>query len=236
MPVLAPIPHDVPVVVETSHSNHYGPEWHGIDRATQWWCEVTRRPRTDDAIACVYAPGSPEFTPLMTLTLQAGDLDEAESVAHHAIQIMRPIARLVGHRGDAVAVEELKELLSAAGPLGGHSSRGWHQLLQWLPDAQAAPALDQLAPLELIGDGAPDDLWTVSMVAAYLGFTGDSAQGSARKWLSRKKIESEGREPGRSGQSQYSARLVRAAKEASPGSGRRGAARSGGRFASADES
>ncbi|MEU6054177.1 hypothetical protein ABZ829_27625, partial [Streptomyces xanthochromogenes] len=126
--------------------------------------------------------------------------------------------------------------LHAEGPLGSASSRSWHNLLQWLPEAQAAPSLDRLASLDLIGHGAPDDLWTVSMVASYLGYTGDSAQGSARKWLSRKKIESEGREAGRRGESQYSAQRVRAAKESSPGSGRHGAARSGGRFTEADSS
>ncbi|MEV5944787.1 hypothetical protein [Streptomyces sp. NPDC051994] len=222
--------------METSNSHHYGPEAHGIDRTAQWWCEVTRRPGSSDAIACVYAPGSPSFQPLMTLTLPADDLDETESVGHHAIRIARPLARLVSNPGDAPAMEELKGLLSATGPLGDHSSGGWYRLLEWLPGAQATSDLEQLAPLDFIGNVIPDDLWTVSMVADFLGFTGASAHGSARKWLSRKKIESEGREPGRRGQSQYSARLVQAAKESSPGSGRRGAAREGGRFAGADGS
>lgn len=77
----------------------------------------------------------------------------------------------------------------------------------------------------------PEELWTVSVVAAYLGFTGKSATGSARRQLSRWGIAAVGREPGRSGQSLYPSAQVRAAHEARPGSGRRGAHRSeGGRF------
>ncbi|MEU2427749.1 hypothetical protein ABZ619_43380 [Streptomyces sp. NPDC007851] len=77
----------------------------------------------------------------------------------------------------------------------------------------------------------PEELWTVSVVAAYLGFTGDSATGSARKQLSRWGIAAHSREPGRSGQSLYLAAQVRAAHEARPGRGRHGATRTeGGRF------
>lgn len=76
-----------------------------------------------------------------------------------------------------------------------------------------------------------EELWTVSVVAAYLGFTGETATGSARKQLSRWGIAAVGREPGRSGQSLYLAAQVRAAHEARPGSGRHGATRTeGGRF------
>ncbi|KAA6200106.1 hypothetical protein F2B00_22180 [Streptomyces parvus] len=69
------------------------------------------------------------------------------------------------------------------------------------------------------------------MVAKFLGFTGPSANGSARKQLSRWGIESQGREPGRRGESQYSADEVQAKHAARPGRGRHGAARDGGRFA-----
>ncbi|MGW5657810.1 hypothetical protein [Streptomyces humi] len=71
----------------------------------------------------------------------------------------------------------------------------------------------------------------MSAVAAYLGFTGKSATGSARKQMSRWGIAAHSREPGRSGQSLYLAAQVRAAREARPGRGRHGAGRSeGGRF------
>ncbi|MFJ8159013.1 hypothetical protein [Streptomyces sp. NPDC094468] len=76
-----------------------------------------------------------------------------------------------------------------------------------------------------------EELWTVSVVAAYLGFTGKSATGSARKQLSRWGIAAASREPGRSGESLYLAAQVRAAHEGRPSPGRRGAARGeGGRF------
>ncbi|MEU3521374.1 hypothetical protein ABZ770_40055 [Streptomyces sp. NPDC006654] len=78
---------------------------------------------------------------------------------------------------------------------------------------------------------ASGELWTVSAVAAYLGFTGESATGSARRQLSRWGIAAHSREPGRSGQSLYLAAQVRAAHEARPGRGRHGASRAeGGRF------
>ncbi|MFE2070657.1 hypothetical protein ACFXDH_51305 [Streptomyces sp. NPDC059467] len=77
----------------------------------------------------------------------------------------------------------------------------------------------------------PEELWTVSVVADYLGFTGESATGSARRQLSRWGIAARSREPGRSGQSLYPAAQVRAAHEARPGRGRHGASRTeGGRF------
>ncbi|MFF3420097.1 hypothetical protein ACFYW9_36345 [Streptomyces sp. NPDC002698] len=78
---------------------------------------------------------------------------------------------------------------------------------------------------------ASEELWTVSAVAAYLGFTGESAAGSARRQLSRWGIAAKGREPGRGGQSLHLASQVRAANEARPGRGRHGARRTeGGRF------
>ncbi|MEU8718447.1 hypothetical protein [Streptomyces sp. NPDC048663] len=81
-----------------------------------------------------------------------------------------------------------------------------------------------------------EELWTVSVVAAYLGFTGKSATGSARKQLSRWGIAATSREPGRNGESLYLAAQVRAAHEARPGRGRHGAARSeGGRFTTSSD-
>ncbi|MEU8936153.1 hypothetical protein AB0D30_40495 [Streptomyces sp. NPDC048409] len=71
----------------------------------------------------------------------------------------------------------------------------------------------------------------MSVVAAYLGFAGKSATGSARKQLSRWGIAATSREPGRSGESLHPAAQVRAAHEARPGPGRRDGARGqGGRF------
>jgi hypothetical protein len=78
---------------------------------------------------------------------------------------------------------------------------------------------------------AAEELWTVSVVAEYLGFTGGSATGSARRQLSRWGIAAVAREPGRGGQSLYRAAQVRAAHQARPGRGRHGARRSeSGRF------
>lgn len=73
----------------------------------------------------------------------------------------------------------------------------------------------------------PVKLWTVSEISAYLG----QSTGSARKWLSRMGLSAAGREPGRAGQSLYASDQVTAVRTYSPGSGRRGAARVGGRFA-----
>ncbi|SED57935.1 hypothetical protein SAMN05216533_0010 [Streptomyces sp. Ag109_O5-10] len=83
---------------------------------------------------------------------------------------------------------------------------------------------------------AAQELWTVSTVAEYLGFTGASATGSARRQLSRWGIAAVGREPGRSGQSLYRAAQVRAAHLARPGRGRHGARRNeGGRFTTSSD-
>ncbi|MEU8712437.1 hypothetical protein [Streptomyces sp. NPDC048663] len=76
-----------------------------------------------------------------------------------------------------------------------------------------------------------EELWTVSAVAAYLGFMGESATGSAHKQLARRGITATSREPGRSGESLYLAAQVRAAHEGRPDPGLRGASRGeGGRF------
>ncbi|MFC8723787.1 hypothetical protein [Streptomyces bacillaris] len=73
-------------------------------------------------------------------------------------------------------------------------------------------------------------LWTTSQVAEYLGYTGKSATGSARRQLSRWGVTPVRREPGRGGESLYEAEKVKKLHEGRLGSGRRGAARSGGRF------
>jgi len=228
---IPPIPADVPTLIESSFSHNYDPAHHGVDIDTQWWCKATRRPRFGDAIAMVSAPGTGLYQPIVNLTLWADDLDETEAVGHYAIRIARPLVRLAQDRGDAEAMEELKALLSSSGPLGNRSAAAWHQVLQWLQDAVDAKEVSDIPTLELSGQGGPVELWTVSMVAKYLGFSGDSANGSARKQLSRWGLKSEGREPGRRGESQYAADQVKAAHEARKGSGRHGAERVNGKFA-----
>lgn len=228
---LPPIPANVPTLIESSFSNGYGPAHHGIDVDTQWWCEAVRRPRFGDVIARVTAPGAGLHNPLLTLTLGAEDLDEAEAVGHYAIRITRALVRVMTDHDDAEALEHLKYLLSSSGPLGRDSQHAWHRTMEWLPAARTATTVDRIPKLDLLGAGFPVELWTVSMVAKHLGFTGPSANGSARKQLSRWGIGSQGREPGRRGESQYPADMVKAAHAARPGSGRRAAARDGGKFA-----
>lgn len=233
---LPSIPTDIPVLVETSDSFRYGPEHHGIDPATQWWCQANRRTRLGDTRAEVFAPGSRPNEPLLTLTTAAEDLDETEAVGHYAIRIARALVQLVNAPDDAEAVSTLKELMSPTGLMRQHSGPSWHKVLEWLPDARAAAHVSDVPELPLEGWGPPEELWTVSMVAKYLGYTGPSANGSARKQLSRWGVVSQGREPGRRGESQYFADAVRAARESSLGKGRHGATRTGGRFTSADNS
>ncbi|WP_331723415.1 hypothetical protein [Streptomyces atratus] len=79
------------------------------------------------------------------------------------------------------------------------------------------------------------DLWTISQVAEYLGYSGDSATGSARKQLHRWGFAAAGRAPGRGGESLYAADQIIAAHAHRPGKGRRGAARSSGKFAAAEQ-
>lgn len=73
--------------------------------------------------------------------------------------------------------------------------------------------------------------WTISRVAEYLGYSGPSATGSARKQLSRWGVSAVGRAPGRGGEALYRADQIQAAQSARPGKGRHGAPRDGGRFA-----
>ncbi|EGX60121.1 hypothetical protein SZN_09371 [Streptomyces zinciresistens K42] len=78
--------------------------------------------------------------------------------------------------------------------------------------------------------------WTISTVAAYLGYTGPSANGSARRQLSRWGLGQVDRAPGRGGEGRFAADQVTALHTARPGRGRHGAQRSdGGRF-TAEES
>ncbi|WJV44530.1 hypothetical protein [Streptomyces flavofungini] len=70
------------------------------------------------------------------------------------------------------------------------------------------------------------DHWPLSQVADYLGYQGPSAQGSARKQLSRWGLQAISRAPGRSGEGRYAADQVQAAHGARPGRGRWAASRS----------
>ncbi|MEU3978364.1 hypothetical protein [Streptomyces bacillaris] len=76
----------------------------------------------------------------------------------------------------------------------------------------------------------PVTLWTVSHAAEYLGYTGSSAGSSARKQFHRWQLKPVAREPGGGGESLYDADQIKALHAARPGSGRRGAARTGGKF------
>ncbi|MFI5752567.1 hypothetical protein ACIBBE_43510 [Streptomyces sp. NPDC051644] len=80
----------------------------------------------------------------------------------------------------------------------------------------------------------PVELWPISQVAEYLGYSGDSATGSARKQLHRWGLTPASRAPGRGGESLYAADQITAAQTHRPGKGRRNAQRSDGRFTSAD--
>lgn len=225
---LPPLPDEnIPVVIQTPHSTVDGDLSHeGIDTRSQWWCEVSLRPRRGDAVGALFPPGAARYNPLVDFILGAEDLYEAETVAHRTIQIGRHIAALVADHDDQGAWNALK---------GKGLPNGYTRTVRdWLKD------VDYLAPewetLRLEGAGAGGDLWTVSMVAKHLGYSGPSANGSARKQLSRWGIRSLGREAGRRGESQYLASEVMSAHDARPGKGRHGATREGGRFAAADES
>lgn len=65
------------------------------------------------------------------------------------------------------------------------------------------------------------ELWPISRVAEYLGYSGPSATGTARKQLHRWGITAEGRAPGRGGESLYAADQVQAAHTHRPGRGTR---------------
>lgn len=65
------------------------------------------------------------------------------------------------------------------------------------------------------------ELWSIDRVADFLGYSGPSATGSARRTLSRLGVVAVAREPGRGGKSLYDAGQVRAAQAARPGRGAR---------------
>ena len=64
------------------------------------------------------------------------------------------------------------------------------------------------------------ELWPISKVAEYLGYSGPSATGGARKQLSRWGVTAEGRAPGKGGESLFAADQVQAAHQHRPGRGR----------------
>ena len=213
---------DIPVIIQTSASydtDDFGDlERHGIDPATDWWCESVRRVRRGDAVASLYPPGAGRYHQLIEVILGADDLYETEAVGHQAIRIGRLLVRLLADADDRDAWQGLK---------GRGLPNGYPKMVrEWA--AEYAELGPKCPPLELECAGRGGELWTVSMVAAHLGYDGPSATGAARKQLSRWGIVSQGREPGRRGQSQYLASEVRAAHEARPGKGRHGASREGG--------
>lgn len=224
---LPPMPDQgIPVLIQTSASydtDDFGDlERHGINPATDWWCESVRRVRRGDAVADLFPPGAGRHYPLITLTLGAEGLYETEAVGHQAIRIGRLLVRVLADQDDQEAWQGLK---------GKGLPNGYPKMVrQWVEEY--AELGSKCPPLELECAGRGGELWTISMVAEHLGYSGPSATGSARKQLSRWGIVSQGREPGRRGQSQYLASEVQAAHEARPGKGRHGASREeGGRFA-----
>lgn len=214
--ILPPVPMNVPVVTETSYSSHDGPGPHGIDPRAQWWCEATRQPRSNDTIARVTPPGAAPYSELLCLTLPSDDLDDAETVGRFAVNVTRALVQLVNDADDQEAFDEVKALLSSAGPMGDFSGPSWKRIMDWLPGARAG----RTDKVEITGNGWPQ-AWPLTEVAAFLGYKGPSARGSARKQLSRWGIEAIGRLPGRGGESLYAVDQVRAADADRPGRGHR---------------
>ena len=208
---LPPVPLDTPVLVETSFSSHDGPQAHGIDTRTQWWCQVIRRPRFDDAIARVAQPGAESYQCLVEITLPADDLDDTETVGRYAVNVTRCLVRWLNARDDS-ALAELKILLGPKGPMGDASSPIWRRVLDWLDAAQSG----DLVPLSMHGGGWPEK-WRLSDVATHLRLTTGSARVQMRRWG----IEAIGRAPGRGGESLFAADQVRAAHLNRPGRGYR---------------
>ncbi|MFE9250745.1 hypothetical protein [Streptomyces sp. NPDC007088] len=230
---LLPIPYDTPVLIKTSNSGLDNRQYVSERYRGGWWCEVTWVPARNDSIAQVHAPGHPDHD-FLTLSLPADDPDEAEGTAHQAIRVARELVAVVD-RDDAACGDGLREVMAALGKRTDRFGGAWSEVLEWVPQARAALTFEDLPELHIGGAVPADTLWTVSMVAGFLGYSGDAATGSARKWLFRHGLQSEGREVGRWGESLYSEARVREAAEASPGKGRRGARREdGGRFATAD--
>lgn len=227
--ILPPMPEqDIPVIIQTSatyDTDDWGDlERHGINPETDWWCEVVQRPRRGDAIASLYPPGAGRYQALYELVTGSGDLYESEAAGHQAIRLGRILVRILANQEDSDAWTSLRgEGLPSGYP---------QQIREWIDERAELGVECPPLVLERVGR---DELWTISMVAKHLGFSGPSATGSARKQLSRWGIVSQGREPGRRGQSQYLASEVRAAHSARPGKGRHGGARGeGGKFTPAD--
>lgn len=113
-------------------------------------------------------------------------------------------------------------------------------ILLWKAGNLPAPrhfALGGRMPLWHVDDldayaARPVEPWTTEQVAAHLGYTGDAAQATARKRIGRWGLSAIDRDP-TSGGKRYAADQVRAAHQASPGKGRHGATRDGGRFTTA---
>lgn len=214
---LPPMPdHDIPVIVQTSFSMIENDlSCYGIDTRTDWWCEATHRPRRGDAVGSLHSPGSTRTTPMLDLVMGAEDLDETQAVGHRAIRIGRTLVRLIADPDDQDAWQALR---------GQGLPQGYPKFIRsWLEGYAELGA--GMQPLRLTCPGWGGELWTVSMVAEYLGYSGPSAAGSARKQLSRWGIVSQGREAGRGGQSEYLASEVQAAHAARPGRGRWAASR-----------
>lgn len=139
-----------------------------------------------------------------------------------------PVASFEAGKADRVYTHETAREYLDLGP------RSWDLLTQ----AGHLPAPDRWAhgrphwypeTIDAYRDRGPE-LWPVSRVADYLG----QSPASARTWLYRAGLGAVGRAPGRGGESLYAADQVQAVREHSPGKGRRGAARVGGRFVAAD--
>lgn len=111
-----------------------------------------------------------------------------------------------------------------------HAS-GWSLL--WKAGHTPAPrhlALDGRMPLWHVDDvdtylARDVEPWSLSQVAAHLGYSGTSASGSARRQLSRWGLQAIGRAPGRGGEGQYAADQIQAAHATRPGRGRWAASR-----------
>ncbi|MEV0236854.1 hypothetical protein [Nonomuraea sp. NPDC050786] len=144
-----PIPEEVRILTGTSNSDEITPEDHGIDSATEWWCEAIRRPRYGDAVAWVRGPGGRRYDSFLMVTLPANDLDDAERTGRYAIEVARHLARVIADPDDRQAWDTLQELLSPDGPMGGSSKRAWHRIHQWLPNARRATSMLDMPSVDI---------------------------------------------------------------------------------------
>ncbi|GAA4088399.1 hypothetical protein [Nonomuraea soli] len=125
------------IVTGTSNGWDHGPDHHGIDTATSWWCEAAYRPRHNDAMAEVHAPGLPRQG-VVTVFLPADGLDDTESTGSYAIDVTPMLMRLRADCGEREAWGSLKELLSSSGPMSSTSQRAWLRVREWLDEAETA--------------------------------------------------------------------------------------------------